>query len=88
MGLLDFWNKPKAGIKETLSQAISSGMAIKIEYRNYDGASSKRKVSKVQYHNEYQAEGYHNAHIRGYCHRREEERTFKIDRIISIELVR
>ena len=37
--------------------------------------------------NEYGEFGYDNDHIKAYCHLRNEERNFKIDRIKKIKMV-
>ena len=74
-------------IESKITQAISGGGDIKIRYRKYDGTASERRLSAITYNNEFEADGYHNAHIKGYCHLRKENRTFKIDRIIAVEVL-
>lgn len=66
-------------IKEYLDKAIREGLDITIGYQKYDGTLSKRTISNVQYSNEF-GEGY----ISGFCHLRQENRTFKISRIREV----
>lgn len=74
-------------IKAQIEKAINSKSAIEISYRNFDGTSSKRKISNIKYNNKFRVEGYKDDHIDGYCHKRDEERTFKIARISEIKIL-
>lgn len=74
-------------IKSKITQAISSKHDIKITYIKYDGTSSARRLSNITFNNEFKSDGYNNDHIKGFCHLRGEERTFRISRITSIELI-
>ena len=67
-------------IREYIEQAIDEGRTIEIEYVKYDGTSSKRSISDLSYSDE-----YGDDYIVGYCHLREEYRTFKISRIRRID---
>lgn len=87
MGLLDQWNKPSENIEDQIRNAISNGNTIRISYQNFNGENSSRILSKLEYNNEFESEGYSNDHIKAYCHLREEDRTFKISRIISVEIL-
>lgn len=69
-----------------IDQAIKENKAIEFYYTKYSGENSKRKVSNISYSNEYGAFGYQNDHIKGYCHLRNENRTFKINRMSRITL--
>lgn len=86
MGLLDQWNKPQQSISEIIADVIDNQKTITIKYQKFDGDYSERKISNIQYNNEYESEGFHNDHIKGYCHLRNEERTFKISRILSVNI--
>ncbi|SNR32526.1 hypothetical protein SAMN06265371_101282 [Lutibacter agarilyticus] len=79
--------KPTQGIRSKIRQAISNNHDIKIEYRKYDGTYSSRRLSNVSFNNEFKLDGYNNDHIKGFCHLRGEERTFRISRIKSIGLI-
>lgn len=87
MGILDLWNKENKSNLEVIKQAMTENKDILIKYRKFSGEISKRRLSKIIYNNSFEDDGFHNDHIKGYCHLRREERTFKIDRIISIEII-
>jgi len=70
-------------ISRIINQAILEGADIEISYTKFDGTTSKRILSDVHY-----SKVYSNTHIEGYCHIREERRTFKIDRISSVRIVK
>lgn len=74
-------------IKETIDNAIKLGRNVKIQYEKYGGEISERKLSNIKVSNDFAEQGYENAHIKAYCHLRNEERSFKIDRIKSIDIV-
>lgn len=67
-------------LKEYLDNAIRTGKTITIKYSKYDGEQSVRQISNIQYSDEF-GENY----IEAFCHKRQENRTFKISRILSIE---
>jgi hypothetical protein len=71
--------------KDIIELAIQNGKDVVINYQNYNGVSSARRLSQLSINNEFI--GYQNAHIKAYCHKRNEERSFKIARIISAQLV-
>ena len=73
-------------IRTRVMRAIREGRDIIISYTKYDGEISKRRVSSVEISNDFGEWGYSNAHIKGYCHLRNEERTFRISRIQSLEV--
>ena len=87
MGLLDLWNKPEKNIKNVIKQAIENKQSIAIKYRKFDGTVSNRRLSDIRYNNSFGEVGFHNDHIIGFCSLRNEERTFKIDRISSVEII-
>lgn len=63
-------------IYNDIQEAIDSGATIEIVYSKYGGDRSIRKLSDVEY-----SDQYGNTHITAFCHKRHERRTFKIDRI-------
>lgn len=75
-------------IRAIIKKAIDEEMDIIITYRKYDGTTSQRQLSNIEYNNEYGSYGYSNDHIKGYCHLRKEYRVFRIDRITRIVLRR
>lgn len=87
MGLLDIWNKKEENNSmDTIQKAISENKSITISYRNFNGELSQRILSNIKFNNEFDEKGYHNEHVKGFCSKRQEERTFKIDRIITIKI--
>ena len=64
-------------IRALINKAIETESTIEIYYKNYDGEHSIRKLSKIDYNKDYSIDN----HIKGYCHNRKEDRTFRIDNI-------
>lgn len=83
-------NQPKNGlsIKDELQKAINGNHKIKIQYENFDGEVSERELSELKMTEEFNDFGYDKQHIKGFCHLRNEERSFKISRIKNIELIK
>ena len=77
----------KEYIRSQIERAINSNSSIEISYIKYDGTSSIRKLSNIKYNNQYYHVGYANDHIDGYCHMRQENRMFKIDRITDVSVL-
>ncbi len=67
-------------IIEYIEEAIQNGKSITIEYEKYGGELSTRTLSDIHYSDEF-GEGY----IEGFCHLRNERRTFKISRIREVD---
>lgn len=65
-------------IKEYINKAIREGRDITIGYQKFDGTLST--LSNVHYSDEYGDE-----YISGFCHLRQEDRTFKISRILDVD---
>lgn len=66
-------------ILDDINEAIKTGATIEIEYTKGDGTSSIRKLSDVQF-----SEEYGDMYISAFCHMRQEQRTFKISRIKKV----
>jgi len=73
-------------IKSRVLKAIRERKDIIISYKKFNGEHSKRRISNVELSNDFTDRGYNNAHIKGYCHLRNEERTFRISRINKLEI--
>jgi len=73
-----------SSIKSKINKAILNNSDIIITYNNYRGESSTRRISNIIISNEFTDRGYLNEHIKGFCHLRNENRTFKISRITSV----
>lgn len=69
-------------IKTYIDNAILKGEAVTIKYIKYSGECSTRMISDIHYSNEY---GEGDDYIEAYCHKRQERRTFKISRIVSVD---
>jgi len=82
--------QPKNGfvIKDELQKAILGNYKIKILYENFNGEMSERELSDIKMTEDFNEFGYDKQHIKGYCHLRNEERSFKISRIRNIELIK
>lgn len=81
------FSNDSATIKGELLRAINNGEKIKITYENFNGEIRERILSNIQLTDEFDEYGYNNQHIKAYCHLRNEERSFKIDRITKIERI-
>ncbi|WP_179317683.1 AAA domain-containing protein [Winogradskyella undariae] len=75
-------------IPTLIKQAIDNNQTIAISYKKYDGTLSSRNLSDIAYNNTFEADGFYNQHIKGLCNLRNESRTFKIDRITGIEIIK
>jgi hypothetical protein len=74
--------------KEVIEESISNNYRLEISYKDYNGKSSLRQISNVEYSNEFQKNSSkNNDHISAYCHLRNEKRTFKLNRIEKIRFV-
>jgi ATP-dependent exoDNAse (exonuclease V) alpha subunit len=74
-------------ITTKLVRAIARKKSVKIQYQNFDGDVSERQLSDIKMTEEFNDYGYSLQHIKAYCHLRNEERSFKISRIKSIEIL-
>ena len=75
-------------IRTILSEAIQGDFKVKIVYTNYNGEKKQRVLSSIIMSEEFNSFGYINQHIKAFCHLRNEERSFRISRISSIELLK
>ncbi len=74
-------------IQQIIDLSISKGYKVEIKYQNYQHESSTRIISNINYSDEFDEKGYHNEHIKAFCHLRNEERSFKISRISNIRIL-
>lgn len=72
----------EATIELMIQRAIEDGLTLEIEYAKNNYEKSKRVISDVSISEEY-GEGY----ISAFCHLRQENRTFKISRIIEARII-
>ena len=81
-------NSSNTSIRKLIEMAISKGYTIEMDYTNYKGESSLRKISKLEFTQEFLDFGYeHKQHFKGYCHNRLEERSFKLGRIDYMKIL-
>jgi predicted DNA-binding transcriptional regulator YafY len=74
-------------IKEIIALVIENNYEAIIRYVNYNTEYRERKLSNIRYANEEDNHMYLNqSHINAYCHYREENRDFKVERIVAIKL--
>lgn len=75
-------------IDELINLAIKKEKSIEMKYTNWNGETSIRKVSNLKYTEEFLQNGYsYKEHIKGYCHKRLEERSFKLTRISFLKIL-
>lgn len=67
-------------IESYIENAIQEGKSITIKYIKYNGEISIRTISDLRYSEEFGSD-----YIEGYCHLRQEKRTFKISRIKEVD---
>ena len=79
--------RTEKSIKDELQKAINGKRKIKIQYENFDGEVSERELSNLLMTDDFNSFGYDKQHVKGFCHLRNEERSFKISRIKNIELI-
>ena len=70
-----------------LQKAIDGQETIEIKYRKYSGEESERKISDIHWSSEFGDEDFSHSenYINAFCHLRQERRTFKLTRILSID---
>lgn len=74
--------------KEVINVAVDNNCKVEISYRNYNREKSIRQLSNVTYSDESgNQSGSNKNYISAFCHLRNEQRTFKLNRIEKIRLV-
>jgi ATP-dependent DNA helicase PIF1 len=86
-GIPTFANEDNDPVREELVKAINKGEQIKIVYRNFNGEISERVLSDICFTQEFDESSIVPQHVKAFCHLRNEERSFKIDRIIHIKRI-
>lgn len=82
------FNSNNSKVSDLIEMAIDGDFAIEMEYTNYKRESSIRKISKLEYTEEFLKNDYrYKEHFKGYCHNRLSERSFKITRISFIKIL-
>ncbi|WP_166382448.1 hypothetical protein [Polaribacter sp. 11A2H] len=82
------YNSSNTEVSDLIEMAITEGYAIEMKYTKQNGESSLRKISKLEYTQEFMTFGYSNKeHFKGYCHNRLEERSFRVSRINYMKIL-
>lgn len=69
------------GLLTTLQRALLDGLAITCEYQNQLGERSKRTIDPLRI--DFIADKHY---LRGFCHKNQAVRSFRLDRMVSIEI--
>ncbi len=75
-------------IKQMIEFAMDNDLYILMKYFKYSGESDMRTISSIQYTDEFKEWGYETGvHIKAFCNLRNEERSFKIERIAGMAVL-
>jgi hypothetical protein len=75
------WPRDGVGLPTQMGEAIYSGKRLLIKYIDKGGEQTERLVTPIQ------VLGLADyIYLRGYCHLRKGERTFRLDRIVSVSV--
>jgi len=75
------WPRDGIGLPTQMGEAIYSGKRLLLKYIDRDGEQTERWVTPMQ------VLGLSDyIYLRGYCHLRKSERTFRLDRIVSMSV--
>ena len=75
------WPSDGVGLPTEMGEAIYSGKRLYITYVDKDGEQTERWVTPMQ------VIGLADyIYLRGYCHLRKSERTFRLDRILKVKV--
>jgi hypothetical protein len=78
---------PHDTVSLALVDAIKYNKSARIEYTDLKGKKSVREISNVRITREQDDFGVRFEHIKAFCHTRNEDRTFKVERINKVELI-
>ena len=67
-------------MRRYIDNAIRTGQTVTIKYIKFEGEYSVRQISDIQYSSE-----FGDDYIDAFCHKRQERRTFRLSRIISVD---
>jgi hypothetical protein len=82
------FNSNNYSIAYLIEKAINNDYTIEMKYTNWSNESSLRKVSDLEYTIEFMKDGYDfKEHFKGFCHKRNEERSFKLSRINYMKIL-
>lgn len=72
---------------EEILNAINNKSHVSIKYISSKNEITERLISSIEFTEEFDKFGYYGEHIKAFCHLRNSERHFKIDRILSFRIV-
>lgn len=75
------WPRDGIQLPTELGEAIYSGKRVEITYVDKDGETTRRWITPMQVMG---LQDY--LYLRAYCHLREDERTFRLDRIVEVRV--
>jgi len=79
-------DKEMADIAERLREAVREARPVEMEYTKADGGTNRRVITP-SYVGEIEFGGQRFMGMRGHCRLRDEERTFRLDRVVSVNPV-
>lgn len=80
-------NNVDINIKNKILKSINNNSKVIIKYLSSKNEVSERLISDLKFTDEFDKFGYYGEHIKAYCHLRNDERHFKIDRILSFKII-
>lgn len=81
-GPLRFGSVKRLEMPPTIEEALGSGRLLRIRYRSSSGHETERMVRPERV---FESSG--SLFLRGYCFLRQDERTFRVDRIVETQVV-
>lgn len=69
-------------IQHLIKRSIEDNLSLEIDYQNSDYETSTRIISDI-----HRSSKFRGDYIDAYCHLRNEERTFKLSRIVDARIV-
>lgn len=76
----------KLSVKKVIQLAIERKHDLMISYKSRNYETSRRRISDISISDDFEGYGYTDEHINAFCHLRNEDRSFKISRILKAEI--
>ncbi len=76
----------KLSVRKVIQLAIEKKHDLMISYKSRNYEISKRRISDINISDDFENYGYTNEHINAFCHLRNEDRSFKISRILKADI--
>lgn len=71
-------------ITSQITSAIENQRSLEISYQNFNGGATIRSISRIKFSDKDGNDSMYKSYIKAYCHLRNEDRVFKVDRIVRI----